>query len=157
MRTFDLTPLFRSTIGFDHLSRIVDAACQVNESALTYPPYNIEKAGEDAYRITMAVAGFTAADLDIITQENALVIRGRSARAEDGDRVYLHRGIAERGFERKFQLADFIKVTGADLKDGILSIDLVREVPEELRPRRIEIIAGDPNARASIATDRKAA
>jgi molecular chaperone IbpA len=143
MRRFDLTPLFRSTIGFDHLTRVVEAALQANEANLSYPPCNIEKLGEDSYRLTMAVAGFSQEDLDIITQEGLLVIRGRSNSSEDDKRVYLHRGIAGRAFERKFHLADFIRVAGAQLKDGLLHIDLLREVPEALRPRRIEIAANN--------------
>lgn len=138
MRTLDLTPLFRSTIGFDRLSRALDAALQVSENGLAYPPYNIEKLSEDAYRISMAVAGFGEEDLDIVSHESTLTIRGR-AKAEDENTVYLHRGIAGRAFERKFQLADYIRVSGAALVNGMLHVELVREVPEALKPRQIPI------------------
>ncbi|MBI5162965.1 MAG: Hsp20 family protein [Magnetospirillum sp.] len=139
MRTFDLSPLFRSTVGFDHLSRMLDAAARVDEAALSYPPYNIEKLGEDTYRITMAVAGFGAEDIDLTSQDHTLVITGR-ARKDDGTPVqYLHRGIAGRPFERRFELADFIRVEGASLVDGLLHVDLVREVPEAMKPRTIAI------------------
>ncbi|CAK0750386.1 small heat shock protein IbpA [uncultured Gammaproteobacteria bacterium] len=138
MRTLDLTPLFRSTIGFDRLSRALDAALQVGENGLAYPPYNIEKLGDDAYRISMAVAGFAEDDMEIVSHESTLTIRGR-AKDEDENTVYLHRGIAGRAFERKFQLADYIRVNGASLVNGMLHIDLVREVPEALKPHQVPI------------------
>ena len=141
MRTFDLSPLFRSTVGFDHLSRALDAALQVNDGSLSYPPYNIEKLSEDAYRVAMAVAGFSADELEIISSEGVLVVKGR-ARAEDENAVYLYRGIASRAFERRFQLADYIRVSAARLENGMLSVDLVRQVPDALKPRRIAISAG---------------
>lgn len=141
MRTFDLSPLFRSTVGFDHLSRALDAALQVGDGSLSYPPYNIEKLGEDAYRVVMAVAGFSADDIDIETKEGVLTVRGK-ARAEDETATYLYRGIASRAFERRFQLADYIRVTGARLENGLLLVDLARQVPEALKPRRIAIQAG---------------
>ena len=145
MRTYDLTPLFRSTVGFDRLARLMDSASQV-ESAPTYPPYNIEKVADD-YRITMAVAGFSENDLEITVQENSLLISGRiEDREETAEKSYLHRGIAARAFERRFDLADDIKVVGADVKNGLLNVDLVRVVPEEKKPRRIEIGAGAPKA-----------
>ncbi len=146
MRTYDLTPLFRSTVGFDRLARLMDSASQV-ESAPTYPPYNIEKVADDDYRITMAVAGFSENDLEITVQENSLLISGRiEDREETAEKSYLHRGIAARAFERRFDLADDIKVVGADVRNGLLNVDLVRVVPEEKKPRRIEIGAGAPKA-----------
>jgi len=145
MRTFDFSPLFRSTVGFDHMSRLVDAAMQSADNTDGYPPYNIEKSGEDAYRITLAVAGFTRDHIEITQKENTLVITGR-AHDEDETRVYLHRGIAGRAFDRSFQLADHIKVDSAALENGLLTVALVREVPEALKPRTIEI-AGAPAAK----------
>jgi molecular chaperone IbpA len=143
MNAFDLSPLFRSSVGFDRLSRLIDAAMR-SEETNGYPPYNIEKTGEDAYRITMAVAGFGPEDIEITAHENSLLVSGKAKPAEDGVR-YLYRGIAGRAFERRFQLADFIKVSGASLTNGLLYIDLVREVPEALRPRTIKIEArGEP-------------
>lgn len=137
MATLDFTPLLRSTIGFDRFSQILDHAWQAQDANLGYPPYNIEKSGEDKYAIVMAVAGFTPNDLEIVSEQNRLIVRGRMANGED--KTYLHRGIASRAFERTFDLADFIKVTGATLKDGLLTIELVRELPEALKPRKIEI------------------
>lgn len=136
--TFDLTPLFRSTVGFDHLSRMLDTAMRTDEAALSYPPYNIEKLGEDNYRITMAVAGFSESDLDITTADHTLVITGR-ARKDDQNTQFLHRGIAGRSFERRFELADYIRVAGASLVNGLLHVDLVREIPEAMKPRTIQI------------------
>lgn len=125
MRTFDLSPLFRSTVGFDHLTRALDAALQVNDAAVSYPPYNIEKVGEDTYRISIAVAGFAAEDIEITTNEGVLVVKGR-ARTEEDKGTYLYRGIASRAFERRFQLADYIRVTGARLENGMLSVEMAR-------------------------------
>lgn len=142
MNSFDFSPLFRSTIGFDRLTRLMDAASQVDTGS-AYPPYNIETTGENAYRLTMAVAGFGADDLDITAKEGALVVTGK-ARKEDEEKHYLHRGIARRAFERRFQLADHIRVAGASLDNGLLHVDLVREVPEALKPRKIEIATGAP-------------
>jgi molecular chaperone IbpA len=140
MRTFDFSPLFRSSVGFDRMSRLVEAALNTDESALSYPPYNIEKTGEDAYRISMAVAGFGPDDVEITAQPNLLVIAGKANK--DGDKgQYLYRGIAGRAFERRFQLADHIKVTGAALENGLLHVELVREVPEVLKPRTIKVEA----------------
>ena len=140
MRNFDLTPLMRATVGFDRLASLLDTATRLDEGALGYPPYNIEKTGEDAYRITMAVAGFGEEDLEITVQENSLVIKAAKAKSEEDKAFkYLHRGIATRGFERRFDLADFIKVTGARLENGMLSVDLEREVPEAMKPRTIAI------------------
>jgi len=154
MRTFDLSPLFRSTVGFDHLARVLDAATRADEQALSYPPYNIEKTGEDAYRITMAVAGFGEEDLDITAQDRVVVITGRMRREDNGVQ-YLHRGIAGRPFERRFELADHIKVTGASLVNGLLHVELVREVPEAMRPRTIQIERKQPEQPKVI--DQKAA
>ncbi len=141
MTTFDFSPLFRSTVGFDRMQRLLDAATRVDESAFSYPPYNIEAVDENAYRITMAVAGFSSDDLDVTVEDNTLKITGR-ARAEREGARYLHRGIAGRAFERRFDLAEHIKVVGADLKDGLLDIELAREIPEEKRPRKITIGEG---------------
>lgn len=138
MRTIDFSPLFRSTVGFDRMQRMLDAATRVDDAGVAYPPYNIETQGEDAYRITMAVAGFTQDELDITVKENAILIAGKAEKA-DGAGEYLHRGIAKRAFERRFQLADHIRVVGAALADGLLHVDLVREVPEEKRPRKVAI------------------
>lgn len=140
MRTFDLTPLFRSTIGFDHLDRVLEAASHIDESALAYPPYNIEKLGEERYRITMAVAGFSETDIDVTAKGNTLLIAGK-ARKEETPVQYLHRGIAGRSFERRFELADHIRVDQATLRNGLLHIDLVREIPEAMKPRTITITA----------------
>jgi molecular chaperone IbpA len=153
MDAFDFSPLFRSTIGFDRLMRLADSATRGASDG--YPPYNIEKTGEDAYRLTMAVAGFGQQDLDIRVQENALFITGKAAKEEDGSR-YLHRGIARRAFERRFQLADTIKVVGASLDNGLLHVELVREVPEALKPRSISISTA-PQPQAIEQETRKAA
>ena len=144
MDRFDFSPLFRSTIGFDRLTRLVDAATRVDSASLAYPPYNIEKTGEDAYRLTMAVAGFSQDELDITAQENTLLVTGKAKKEEDENR-YLHRGIARRAFERRFSLADHIKVTGASLDHGLLHVDLVREAPEAAKPRQIKIEAVQPS------------
>ena len=141
MDRFDFSPLFRSTIGFDRLARLVDAATHVDSAALSYPPYNIEKTGEDSYRLTMAVAGFSQDEINIVVQENTLFVTGK-AQTEDENGRYLHRGIARRAFERRFSLADHIKVVGASLDNGLLHVDLVREVPEAMKPRTIKITGG---------------
>ena len=152
MRSYDLTPLFRSTIGFDRWSALFDAAFRADASAQAgYPPYNIEKTSADAYRITMAVAGFAEADLDVTQQENLLVVTGKRAEAREDGASYLYRGIANRAFERRFNLADHVSVSGAAIANGILEIDLVREVPEAKRPRTIAIEAG---ARAPVIADK---
>lgn len=139
MRTFDFSPLYRSAVGFDRMTSLLDAA-QKNAAADSYPPYNIVKTGEDAYQISVAVAGFGSDDLDIEVRDGQLVVAGRGA-SEDEDVNFLHRGIARRAFERRFQLADHVEVKAADLKDGLLVIDLVREIPEAMKPRKIEIQA----------------
>ena len=144
MTTFDFSPLFRSTIGFDRLGQLLDQAL-VDEGS-SYPPYNIEKTGDDAYRITMAVAGFGEDDLNIVAQDNMLVVSGK-AKPADEKTEYLYRGIAGRAFERRFQLADHIKVAGAQLVNGLLHVDLVREVPEAKRPRTIKVETGAPKAK----------
>ena len=143
MRTIDFAPLYRSVVGFDRLASLLDQATA--ETASGYPPYNIERTDENAYRIEMAVAGFRPEELNIEVKENLLTVQGRKAANEDGRR-YLHRGLAERNFERRFQLADYVVVTEAKLSDGLLSISLKREIPEALKPRRIEITASAPAA-----------
>jgi molecular chaperone IbpA len=140
MRSYDLSPLFRSTVGFDRLSRLMDAATRIDDSTPSYPPYNIERTGDDTYRVTMAVAGFGENDLTITTRDNQLLISGKLAK-EDDKTSYLHRGIAGRAFERRFTLADHIRVSGASLVNGLLHVELVREVPEAMKPRQIKINA----------------
>ncbi|KGM34373.1 Hsp20 family protein [Inquilinus limosus] len=152
MRTLDLSPLFRSTIGIDRMSRLLDSALQFDTAAPAYPPYNIEKTGEDSYRITMAVAGFGEDDLEVVTSENTLTVRAKATSdEEEKSRVFLHRGIAGRAFERRFQLADYIKVSGATLVNGLLNIELVREVPEAQKPRTVKIAVGPSEAPKQIA------
>ena len=141
MRSFDLAPLYRATVGFDQIADLVDRAFAQDMGQQSYPPYNIEKTDENAYRISIAVAGFAGEDLGVEVKENALVVTARKAE-EDGERTFLHRGIATRAFERRFTLADHVRVTGATHADGMLHIDLVRELPEVLKPRRIEIASG---------------
>ena len=138
MRSYDLSPLFRSTVGFDRLTRLMDAATRVDESTPSYPPYNIEKTGENAYRISMAVAGFSGDEIEITAQDNTLVISGKPKKGEE-ERKFLHRGIAGRAFERRFELAEFITVKGASLENGLLHVELVREVPEAKKPRTVTI------------------
>jgi molecular chaperone IbpA len=144
MNTFDLSPLYRTAIGFDRLADMLSNASRLDSNG--YPPYNIESLGEDRYRITMAVAGFGQDELDIVSEQNTLTVSGNkqdSEAGEGGEREYLYRGIANRSFERRFQLADHVKVAGADLENGLLHIDLQREVPERMKPRKIEIGSGD--------------
>jgi molecular chaperone IbpA len=142
MRSFDISPLYRATVGFDRMMNLLDNASRVDDSAPSYPPYNIEKTGEDAYRITMAVAGFGEEDLDITVKEQSLVVSGKKKVDEKEEDVsYLHRGIATRAFERRFDLADHIRVDAAELRNGLLSIELVREVPEAMKPRTVKIQA----------------
>ena len=138
MRSFDLTPLFRYSVGFDRLDDLFDTAFRNSAQDNAYPPYNIVKTGDDSYRITLAVAGFGEDDLEIVAKENLLTVQGRRD-AETDDAVYLHRGIARRAFEHRFQLADYVKVTGASLVNGLLDIQLVREVPEAKKPQQIKI------------------
>ena len=144
MNRFDFTPYRRSTVGFDRLFDLLEN--QARNSGDNYPPFNIERRGEDAYRITLAVAGFRAEDLEITAQQNLLTIQGRK-RDEDQEGEMLHVGIANRGFERRFELADFVRVASADLADGLLAIDLVREVPEAMKPKKI-MIGGQPTLQA---------
>jgi molecular chaperone IbpA len=141
MRQFDLSPLYRSTIGFDRLVQLLDSAAGLDSEVASYPPYNIERLGENEYRITMAVAGFGTSDIKIEVKESSLSVRGEKP-AEAKDREFLHRGIAQRSFERRFQLADHVEVKGADLKDGLLHVDLVRNLPERMKPRTISIGSG---------------
>lgn len=136
MRTIDFSPLYRSVVGFDRLAQLLETASV--DQAGGYPPYNIERTDENAYRIEIAVAGFRPEELNIEVKENLLTVQGRKA-ANDAERRFLHRGLAERDFERRFQLADYVVVTDARLADGLLSISLRRELPEALKPRRIEI------------------
>ncbi|HXG78625.1 MAG TPA: Hsp20 family protein [Methyloceanibacter sp.] len=138
MRHFDLTPLYRSTIGFDRFGSLLDQLMSLEGDAPSYPPYNIERLGENEYRISMAVAGFGTDDLSIEVKENTLSIRGEK-KAEPENTTYLHRGIASRSFERRFQLADYVMVKGARLENGLLHVDLVRELPEAMKPRVIPI------------------
>lgn len=151
MRTVDFTPVFRSTVGFDRMARLLDHAMRATEAANvpTFPPYNIEKLGEDEYRITMAVAGFGEGDLEVTAENGQLVIAGKIEKAEDEGRTYLHRGIATRSFERRFDLADHIRVDGASIENGLLHVRLVREIPEAMKPRKIEIGSGAPKAIAN--------
>lgn len=155
--TFDFTPLFRSSIGFDRMLNALQAASRV-ESIDNWPPYDIEKAGEDDYRVSLAVAGFSQDDLTITQEQNMLMVTGQKA-GEDNTQ-YLHRGIAGRAFQRRFELADHVKVVGASLVNGLLTIDLKREIPEEMKPRRIEIATGQMTASAApwqIEADKQAA
>jgi molecular chaperone IbpA len=148
MRNFDLAPLYRATVGFDRIADLMDRVITSEVTHQAYPPYNIEKTAEDAYRISVAVAGFSAADLTVEVKDGTLVVSARKS-ADEAERTYLHRGIATRAFERRFALADHVRVTGATHDLGLLSIDLVRETPDALKPRRIEIARpGDLQARA---------
>ncbi len=148
MRTYDFTPLYRASVGFDRMANLLDRALTA-DTATTYPPYNIEKLGDDAYRISIAVAGFTADELNVEARENALTVTARKAEA-DTKTTYLHRGIAQRAFEKTFQLADHVHVTGARHADGMLHIELERQVPEALKPRQIEIAGGAKSGAAAI-------
>lgn len=145
MRSFDLAPLYRATVGFDQIADLMDRLVTTDAGVSNYPPYNIEKTADDGWRISVAVAGFTADELNVELRPNALIVAARKAE-EDGSRRYLHRGIANRAFERRFHLADHVRVTGAVHENGMLHIDLVREVPEALKPRRIEIASTAPQA-----------
>jgi molecular chaperone IbpA len=154
MRSIDLSPLYRSVVGFDRLADLLDAAS--TEAASGYPPYNIERTAENAYRIEIAVAGFKAEDLAIEVKENLLTVQGRKV-ANDEAKRYLHRGLAERNFERRFQLADYVVVKDAQLAHGLLSITLTRELPEALKPRRVEIATGPVTEKATLIEGVKAA
>ena len=156
MVNFDFSPLFRSSVGFDRLSQLMESTLQKAEP--TYPPYNIEKTGEDTYRITLAVAGFDKSDLDITVQEDRLVVSGRmndKAREQEEKSQYLYRGIAGRAFRHAFELADTVRVTGAALVNGLLHVDLVREIPERAKPRQVEIT--DAATKPATVIDSKAA
>lgn len=139
MRTFDFAPLWRSTIGFDHLADFVDSSLRQAPDD-NYPPYNIERSGDDAYRITLALAGFSDRDVTVTAEQNALTIEGR--KATEPEREYLYQGIAARPFRRVFNLADYVQVRQASFVDGLLTIDLVREIPESMKPRRVAISSG---------------
>jgi molecular chaperone IbpA len=156
MRHFDLTPLYRSTIGFDRLGSLLDTLSSFEGEAPSYPPYNIERVGENEYRISMAVAGFGASDLAIDVKESTLSIRGEKT-TEHEDTTFLHRGIASRSFERRFQLADHVLVKGATLENGLLHVDLVRELPEAMKPRTIPIETKSDKAEKAKVIDSKAA
>ena len=140
MRTVDFSPLYRSSIGFDRMANLLDAITQSDTKQSSYPPYNIELTGDDTYRITMAIAGFAESDLDIQLEQNRLTVSGK--KAEEEKKEFLYQGIAERGFERRFQLADHVRVENAHLENGLLHVDLVREIPEAMKPRKIEISKG---------------
>jgi molecular chaperone IbpA len=141
MRPIDLSPLYRSTVGFDRLFNLIDTVTGFDQATPGYPPYNIERLGDNEYRVTMAVAGFALDEIRVDVKEQALTVAG-AKKSEDKERQYLHRGIATRNFERRFQLADHVEVKGADLQDGLLHVDLVRNVPERLKPRTIAIGKG---------------
>lgn len=143
MTTIDLTPLYRSTIGFDRMASLLDSALRGDQSSGGYPPYNIEVTGENQYGITLAVAGFEESELDIQVENGTLSVRGKKAGSQDNDqRRFLHQGIAYRSFERKFNLADHVEVRGAELRHGLLTISLVKEVPEAMKPKSIAINTG---------------
>ncbi|MBC6907204.1 heat-shock protein [Saccharophagus sp. K07] len=144
MNTIDLSPLYRNSIGFDRLASLIDSALRSDSVTSGYPPYNIEMLGENRYAITLAVAGFDESELDITTEKGVLTVRGKKAKEEE--RHYLHQGIANRAFERKFNLADYVEVTGADLNNGLLTIRLVKEVPDAMKPRRISINQGNADS-----------
>ena len=141
MRGYDFSPYRRSTVGFDRLFDFLESASRAEQD--NYPPFDIEKLSDDSYRITLAVAGFSPGDIDITARQNMLVVTGRKTENRNKDGNYLHIGIATRAFERRFELADFVRVERADMKDGLLSIDLLREIPEAMKPRKIDINAGE--------------
>ncbi len=138
MTTFDLSPLYRSSVGFDSLSTLLDSAFQTEKSSGGYPPYNIEAVEDKQYAVTLAIAGFKEAEIDIQTENGVLTIRGNKATANT-DINYLHKGIAQRSFERKFNLADHVEVVGANLEDGLLTVALVKEIPEAMKPKKVSI------------------
>ena len=141
MRNFDFTPLWRSTVGFDRLFDLIDQSLTLTDGD-NYPPYNIERAGEDSYRISLALAGLKPDEITVTAEQNALIVEGR--KADKGDHEYLYQGIAGRPFRHRFNLADYVEVKGASFENGLLQIDLVRELPETMKPRRIEIKSGVP-------------
>lgn len=147
MRSYDLSPLYRSTVGFDRMFNLLDSLGSVEGTSQTYPPYNIERTADDEYRVTMAVAGFGEDEISIEAKENTLTVKGsKKSETDEKDEKFLYRGIAARSFERRFQLADHVEATGANLENGLLHIDLVREIPEAARPRTIAI--GKPKTKA---------
>ncbi len=155
MRRFDLTPLYKSTVGFDHVASILEQLASA-ETDNGYPPYNIERVDENNYRITMAVAGFSEADLEIEVREGTLRVSGQKpaeTEQEDTERVFLHRGIASRNFERRFRLAEHVEVSGAKLENGLLHIDLRRELPDAMKPRKIEIANANGRQQATIESE----
>jgi molecular chaperone IbpA len=149
MRQFDFTPFRRSTIGFDRLFDMLEASARQAQSE-NYPPFNLERVGEDRYRITLAVAGFNRDEIEITAQQNMLLVKGRKEENDNQKGAYLHIGIANRSFERRFELADFIRVDGANLQDGLLTVELVREIPEAMKPRTIAIADGKPAEQPAI-------
>lgn len=154
MQNLDLSPFYRSTVGFDRLFSLLDD--QIPQETNAFPPYNIERTGDDTYRISMAVAGFSDSDIVIETKENAISVKGAKSTSDtEQKREFLHRGIAERSFERRFQLADHVEVQGANLENGLLHIDLVRELPESKRPRKIAIGPTPSNETKTIESDVK--
>jgi molecular chaperone IbpA len=155
MRTYDLTPFYRSTVGFDRLFNLLDQA--TSDGSPGYPPYNIERTGENAYRISVAVSGFSKDELSIVAKENTLTIRGEKVANENSKSEVLYRGIAARAFERAFQLADFVQVKNASLENGLLHVDLVREIPEAKKPRQIAINTSAPSAQVIEGSAEKAA
>lgn len=149
MTTYDFSPLYRSSIGFERLANLLSNATRVNQGQ-TYPPYNIEVTGEDDYRITMAIAGLSDEDIEITSEQNTLTVVGKNS-SRDSSREFLYQGIAERGFERRFQLADHVRVAGATIENGLLHVDLHREIPEAMKPQKIEI----KSAQGSLLESRK--
>ncbi|MEM1439781.1 MAG: Hsp20 family protein [Pseudomonadota bacterium] len=141
MNTIDLTPLYRTSVGFDRLANLLDTALRSDTVSTGYPPYNIEVTGDERYAVTLAVAGFAESELDISVEKGVLTVRGR--KGNDAERKFLHQGIANRAFERKFNLADFVEVTGAALENGLLTISLRKEIPDAMKPRKIEIGGGN--------------
>ncbi|MFK7862691.1 MAG: Hsp20 family protein [Pseudohongiellaceae bacterium] len=156
MRNFDFSPLYRTTVGFDHLSSLLDTVNRTDNSTNGYPPYNIELLDKDQYQITMAVAGFAEANLDIQTEKNTLTIRGQHGTQSD-EKNFLHQGIAARNFERRFQLADHVEVTSARLSNGLLHIDLVRKLPEAMKPKSIPIGTADATLLQQAGNDKLSA
>ena len=154
MRTFDPSPLWRSTVGFDRLFDLIDSSLSVAGDD-NYPPYNIERTGEDIYRISLALAGFTSEEVTVTAEQNMLTVEGR--KGEKGEHQYLYQGISSRAFRRQFSLADYVQVKGASFKDGLLQIDLVREVPEAMKPRRIAIKSGHAAAESQQVEHKNAA
>ncbi len=145
MRSYDLSPLYRTTVGFDRLSSLLDTVNRSDTNSNGYPPYNIESLDENQYQITMALAGYTEDELELVTEHQTLTVKGQKSDNDDKERNYLHRGIATRSFERRFQLADHVVVKGARLNNGLLQIDLAREIPEAMKPKTIQIETSKPN------------